>query len=178
MNTKVLQKMHDKGVITAEELESGTISNERYDMFVAGVDIIEGVIKKPHEHLQAYSDMLGDPRADQTHVKGQIRKLEKLLKRKEYAGVKDQYGSKGVIRFKQTKAKTQKAEVLRHIQEEGSITSWEAFMEYGITRLSAIIFVLRHDENMAIETSTVTKKNRYGNIVNFAKYSLNENANK
>lgn len=177
MNKKVLQKMHDKGLITDQELKDGVISNERYDMFIAGVDIVEGVVKKPHEHLQAYTDMLGDQRHDQTYIKGQIRKLEKLLKRKEYAVKKDVYGQGGLVKFKQTKAKSQKAEVIRHIREVGFITSWDAFMEYGITRLSAIIFVLRHDENMGIDTSTVTKRNRYGNTVNFAKYSLNENPN-
>ena len=30
--------------------------------------------------------------------------------------------------------------VMLHLQEKGSITSWEAIKEYGATRLSAIIY--------------------------------------
>ena len=178
MNKKVLQKMHDKGLVTLQELNDGVVSNERYDMFVAGVDLIDGVVLKPQEHLEAYSDLIDDPTQDQTHVKGQIRRLEKLLKRKEYADKKDLYGGEGVIRFKRTKAKSQKKEVLRHLKDEGSITSWEAFMEYGITRLTAIIWILRHEEGLDIETKNITKRNRYDNVVNYAKYSLNENPSK
>ena len=37
--------------------------------------------------------------------------------------------------------KTQK--VLNHLRINGSITSWEAIQEYGVTRLSATIFNLR-----------------------------------
>ena len=61
---------------------------------------------------------------------------------------------------------------MRHLKEEGSITSWEAFMEYGITRLSAIIYDLRHKSGMSIKADNVTRTNRYGNLVNFSKYSL------
>lgn len=68
--------------------------------------------------------------------------------------------------------KSQRAEIVRHLNEHGSITSWEAFSEYGITRLSAIVFVLRHESGMDIKSETVTRTNRYGNTVNFAKYTL------
>lgn len=38
---------------------------------------------------------------------------------------------------------TQEERVLRHMKQFDGITSWEAFCDYGITRLSAKIFNLR-----------------------------------
>lgn len=64
----------------------------------------------------------------------------------------------------------QKQEVLRHIKRYGSITSMEAFEKYGITRLSAIIYILRREYE--IVTIMRTSINRYGNEVNFAEYRL------
>lgn len=68
------------------------------------------------------------------------------------------------------KITNQKQEVLRHIKRYGSITSMEAFEKYGITRLSAIIYILRRE--YAIVTIMRTSVNRYGNEVNFAEYRL------
>lgn len=39
---------------------------------------------------------------------------------------------------------TQRSEILAHLQTYGSITSLDATYQYGTTRLSAIIFVLRN----------------------------------
>ena len=61
--------------------------------------------------------------------------------------------------------------ILRHLKDYGSITSWEAFMEYGNTRLSATIFLLRKD-GYDIKSEKVSVKNRYGKVVYFAKYTL------
>ena len=68
------------------------------------------------------------------------------------------------------KITNQKQEVLRHIKRYGSITSMEAFEKYGITRLSAIIYILRRE--CEIVTIMRTSVNRYGNEVNFAEYRL------
>nr|DAG78392.1 MAG TPA: helix-turn-helix domain protein [Caudoviricetes sp.] len=68
------------------------------------------------------------------------------------------------------KITNQKQEVLRHIKRYGSITSMEAFEKYGITRLSAIIYILRREYE--IVTLMRTSVNRYGNEVNFAEYRL------
>lgn len=68
------------------------------------------------------------------------------------------------------KITNQKQDVLRHIKRYGSITSMEAFEKYGITRLSAIIYILRKEEK--IVTIMRTSINRYGNEVNFAEYRL------
>lgn len=66
---------------------------------------------------------------------------------------------------------TQEEKVLRHLKQFGSITSWEAIMEYGITRLSAKIFNLRK-EGYEIESERVTTKNRFDENCTFAKYML------
>ena len=68
------------------------------------------------------------------------------------------------------KITNQKQEVLRHIKRYGSITSMEAFEKYGITRLSAIIYILRREYE--IVTIMRTSINRYGNEVNFAEDRL------
>lgn len=68
---------------------------------------------------------------------------------------------------------SQKSKVLNHLQNHRCITSMEAFSKYGATRLSAIIFDLR-DEGYMIKTNKVTKKNKDGNVCNYAEYSLME----
>ena len=47
----------------------------------------------------------------------------------------------------------------------------EAFIDYGITRLSAIIFNLR-TEGYDIESHMIHKKNRYGEMSHFALYEM------
>ena len=61
--------------------------------------------------------------------------------------------------------------VLKHLKDRGHITSLEAFREYGLTRLSAVIFDLRKD-GFNIASDKVGRKNRYGKMVYFAKYTL------
>lgn len=64
---------------------------------------------------------------------------------------------------------TQKQMVLKHLQDFGSITSWEAIREYGATRLSGIIYSLRQ-EGHEITSQNEKAINRYGKAVKFAKY--------
>ncbi len=66
---------------------------------------------------------------------------------------------------------THKERILTHLQDFGSITSWEAIKEYGCTRLSAYIYLLRK-EGYIIENEMVTSKNRYGDEVHYAKYKI------
>ena len=68
---------------------------------------------------------------------------------------------------------TQDKEVLDYLRKIGSITSWEAIVEFGATRLSAIIYNLRK-KGYNIETNDVIVKNRYGNATVIAKYVLKE----
>ncbi len=68
---------------------------------------------------------------------------------------------------------TLKDRVLMHLYAKGNITSLQAFRDYGATRLSAIIYDLRAEGNN-IETTYITRKNRYGDRVTFAKYILHQ----
>ena len=63
--------------------------------------------------------------------------------------------------------------VLRHLMDNGSITSMDAIERYGATRLSAIIFNLRR-RGYDIETVTMGMTDRYGHSVNYAKYVLHQ----
>ena len=68
---------------------------------------------------------------------------------------------------------TQRTRVLRHLENHGSITTWQAYAKYGITRLSAVIFDLIHKDNIKIDCSErLTVKNRYGEKVSCTKYRL------
>ena len=67
--------------------------------------------------------------------------------------------------------KTQKSEVLKFMKSHKGITSIQAFERFGITRLADIIYKLRQD-GYEIETEQLTIKNRYGHVVNYARYSL------
>lgn len=66
---------------------------------------------------------------------------------------------------------TQCERVIRHMEDYGSITSAEAIAEYGIFRLASRISDLRRI-GVPIEKKTVKGKNRYGEPIRFAQYSL------
>ena len=68
---------------------------------------------------------------------------------------------------------TQDERVLRHLKDYGSITSWEAITEYGITRISAVIHRLRKD-GYKISTEFKTSQNRYGDKVSYGVYKLED----
>ena len=62
--------------------------------------------------------------------------------------------------------------IMYHLQQNGSITSWEAIKEYGATRLSAIIYNLRYKYNMNIINEQINFTDRFGNKSYFVKYVL------
>lgn len=65
----------------------------------------------------------------------------------------------------------QKDRILRHLEDQGSITQWEAIRDYGITRLGARIWDLKHDgHNIVAERETSV--NRYGDKTAYTRYSL------
>jgi len=66
---------------------------------------------------------------------------------------------------------TQQQTVERHLKDFGEITTWLAFTDYGVTRLSQYIMLLRK-EGMNIHSEPTTKTNRYGKEVNFVTYQL------
>lgn len=61
--------------------------------------------------------------------------------------------------------------ILNHLKTYGSITTWEAIKEYGCTRLSHYIWVLR-SANYDIKDEWIHTKNRYGDKVQYKKYIL------
>ena len=67
--------------------------------------------------------------------------------------------------------RTQTDKILSHLNTYGSITTYEAFKRYNITRLSARIFDIRKRGYM-VGVTQVTKKNDEGNTVTYAKYTL------
>jgi len=79
---------------------------------------------------------------------------------------------KGVVRTKTWKKKNKTMAILEHLKTYGSINTWTAIKEYGATRLSAIIFNLRHNYNLDIESKEVEFKDRYGNNSSYAEYIL------
>lgn len=165
--SKIVAKMVAKGLATAGE----DVSIERIEMFIKDIPLMEGREKTIAGQIEGRKVAISLCRA--SNAMEMIPTHEKVLKKLEAleavtVSVKEE---KVQPKMKNTGAKTQREEVRNHLTEFGNITSWEAFMDYGITRLSAIIHKLRHDEGMGIGSETITKKNRYGNLVNFSKYT-------
>lgn len=69
---------------------------------------------------------------------------------------------------------TQKERVKEHLEKYNTITSWQAFDRYGITRLASCIWSLRA-EGLRIDTNFKTAKNRYGDSTSYAEYTLVNN---
>lgn len=69
---------------------------------------------------------------------------------------------------------TQCERILRHLQDGNTLTQAEAFLEYGIGRLSSRICELRA-AGYPIEAKFVAGKNRYGEPISFVRYSLSDN---
>ena len=61
--------------------------------------------------------------------------------------------------------------IYEHLKAYGYITSWEAIKEYGCTRLSAVIYLLRK-EGYKIISEKEQGINRFGRKVNWSKYIL------
>lgn len=70
---------------------------------------------------------------------------------------------------------TQNEMIEKHLREFGSITTFESYTEYGITRLSARIKELKN-KGYQFNEEWLIRKNRYGKLVSFKKYILKEGA--
>lgn len=68
---------------------------------------------------------------------------------------------------------TQCDRVLKYMQDFGTITPLQALGDLGVMRLGARIWDLRRDGHR-ITRRMVSGKNRYGEIVSFAEYKLEE----
>ena len=66
---------------------------------------------------------------------------------------------------------TQCKQVIRHMEKSGRLTSLEAMQEYGIMRLASRITDLKK-AGYPIRREMVTRMNRYGETVAFARYSI------
>ena len=64
---------------------------------------------------------------------------------------------------------TQATRILNYIDEHGSITPMDAFMELGITKLATRISELRKD-GVEIEKKYVSGVNRFGEKVQYMEY--------
>ena len=68
----------------------------------------------------------------------------------------------------------QKQKVIRHLTNYGSITPLDAYGDYGIMRLAAVIFNLKED-GYDIDSEMISGSNRFGEKVNFSEYTLKQN---
>ena len=59
--------------------------------------------------------------------------------------------------------------ILNHLKEYGSITSWDAIKEYGCTRLSHYIWLLRK-QGYRITDTIIPTLNKYGEKTHYKKY--------
>ena len=70
-------------------------------------------------------------------------------------------------------AKSQKERVLQYIRDYGSITTFEAFQQLGVTRLASRISDLC-DDGYDFVRKQESSLNRYGDPVFYTRYSLRE----
>ena len=63
--------------------------------------------------------------------------------------------------------------IMMYLTEYGTITTYEAFTELGITRLGARISEMRR-KGINIIGASETRKNRFGKKVSFMRYRLGE----
>jgi len=71
---------------------------------------------------------------------------------------------------------TQTERVLNYIKRFGSISTWDAFRDLGVTRLSARIAEIKK-MGYEVETNYQSGKNRFGQTVSWARYSFKEGKN-
>lgn len=67
----------------------------------------------------------------------------------------------------------QTEKIIRHIEEHGSITPLEALQEYGIMRLASRMCDIKR-AGYIVHKTTETAKNRYGEPVRYARYTIQE----
>jgi biotin operon repressor len=68
---------------------------------------------------------------------------------------------------------TQCERIVEYINRYGSITSMEAMMDLGISRLAARISDLR-DEGYRIKSEPESGRNRFGEKTHYTRYSLED----
>ena len=71
---------------------------------------------------------------------------------------------------------TQREMIIKYIKDFGYITSYQAYVDLGITQLATRIKELK-EQGYSFNTEWITKRNRYGKNVSFKKYKLQEVTN-
>lgn len=66
---------------------------------------------------------------------------------------------------------TQRERIIKYIRDYGSITSFEAYKDLGITQLATRIKELK-DEGYNFRTEWKVDKNKYGDTINYKRYYL------
>ena len=66
---------------------------------------------------------------------------------------------------------TQRDRVLQYIKDFGSITSWQAYKDLGVTQLATRISELKN-LGYQFSSKTITSTNRYGDSTHFKEYRL------
>lgn len=66
---------------------------------------------------------------------------------------------------------TQCEKVMNYIEKYGSISTWEAFRDLGVTRLASRIHDLKN-EGVQFERTKEYAKNRDGDKVHYIRYTL------
>lgn len=64
---------------------------------------------------------------------------------------------------------TQKQRILDYLQDFGSISPREAYLDLGVMRLAARMSEIIRD-GVPIEKTMEARKNRYGQVVRYARY--------
>lgn len=65
----------------------------------------------------------------------------------------------------------QREQIIQYIKDFGSITSYSAYVDLGITQLASRIKELK-EQGYHFTYEIEVKKNRYGKLVRFKKYKL------
>lgn len=68
---------------------------------------------------------------------------------------------------------TQRERIIEYMREFGSITSWEAYGDLGITQFATRVKELK-EQGYEFRTKWESRKNRYGELVSFKRYFLND----
>lgn len=67
----------------------------------------------------------------------------------------------------------QREQILQYIEDFGSITSYQAYIDLGVTQLATRVKELK-EQGYTFSCEWISKKNRYGKPVKFKKYKLEE----
>jgi hypothetical protein len=65
----------------------------------------------------------------------------------------------------------QRTQIIKYLEEFGSITSYEAYIDLGVTQLSTRLSELK-EQGYYFTYEIEVKKNRYGKKVRFKRYKL------